>query len=262
MHVPSISDQSCVCNADKTHSSRNTLTSTNTHSYPNPASVDFNKQFSGFNGQANFGSIINAMSLTQLPVIPQAPGQPAFYPPDKIPKGAVIALMPVVILPQEYYSSCEENSVYQHSNIDPFPLGVQPASFSLHSVLTGSAPKDQCMCPCSCTQNLPGKLHKKREASEAEAPVAEPVASEKVEVKVEPVAATSDEAKVKVEPVAAASEEVKAQVEPKPTASEEVKVQVEPVAAPSEEVKAKVEPEQDKILADPKPEIKATSETN
>lgn len=213
------------------------------------------------------------MSLTQLPVIPQAPGQPAFYPPDKIPKGAVIALMPVVILPQEYYSSCEENSVYQHSNIDPFPLGVQPASFSLHSVLTGSAPKDQCMCPCSCTQNLPGRLHKKRETSDADAPVvakaepeieikAEPIpaASEEVKVQVEPKPVAPEEVKEKVEP--AASEEVKVQVEPKPAASEEVKEKAEPVPAASEEVKAKIEPEEAKILADPKPEAKATSETN
>ncbi|KAH8345274.1 hypothetical protein KR067_005632 [Drosophila pandora] len=211
------------------------------------------------------------MSLTQLPVIPQAPGQPAFYPPDKIPKGAVIALMPVVILPQEYYSNCEENSVYQHSNIDPFPLGVQPASFSLHSVLTGSAPKDQCMCPCSCTQNLPGRLHKKRETSEADAPVA---AKAEPEIKAEPIPAASEEVKVQVETkpvtpeevkekvVPAASEEVKVQVEPKPAASEEVKEKVEPVPAASEEVKAKIEPEEAKILADPKPEIKATSETN
>jgi len=230
------------------------------------------------------------MSLTQLPVIPQAPGQPAFYPPDKIPKGAIIALMPVVILPQEYYSNCDENSINQHSNIDPFPLGVQPgSSFSLHSVLTGSAPKDQCMCPCSCTQNLPGRLHKKREASDAEAPVEVkpeaaaasevvktlvdpiPAASEEVKVKVEPVAAApevepkpaaSEEVKVQAEPVPAASEEAKVKVEPVPAASEEIKSKAEPVPAASEEVKVKVEPQAEKILADPKPEIKATSETN
>jgi len=236
------------------------------------------------------------MSLTQLPVIPQAPGQPAFYPPDKIPKGAVIALMPVVILPQEYYSNCEENSINQLTNIDSFPLGVQPGvSFSLHSVLTGSAPKDQCMCPCSCTQNLPNRLHKKREATDAEAPLEEkasepvaaaseevktlvepvPAAAEEVKTLVEPVpaasevskaevepAAASEVSKVDVEPAAAASEEVKAAVEPKPVASEEVKAPAEPVPAASEEVKVKVEPEAEKVLADPKPETKVTSETN
>jgi len=116
---------------------------------------------------------MNSMSfLQQLPVIPQIPGQPAFYAPDKIPKGAVIAFMPVVILPEAAHLNCNDeqaklqNQRYQ-ANVDPFPLGVQPAAipqgFSLNSIFSTETRKDQCMCPCSCTQNLPDRLQKKRD---------------------------------------------------------------------------------------------------
>lgn len=235
---PSLSSNTCVCSDTTSSKTSYSSSTTSTSTYPNPASVDFNKQFNGFNGNANFGSIMSAMSLNQLPVVPAAPGQPAFYPPDKIPKGAVIAFMPVVILPQEYYTNCDENSLHtninsgnKYQNLDPFPLGVQPAaipnSFSVHSIFSGNGPRDQCMCPCSCTQNL-SKSYKKRETSPEEVPAAaEPVAeAATAEVKVE--------APVKVEEVkaeASAPEAVKVEAPAKPVE------QVEPVVAASEAIK-------------------------
>lgn len=206
------------------------------------------------------------MSLNQIPVVPQAPGLPAFYPPDKLPKGAVIAFMPVVILPQEYYTNCEENSLHstgsKYKTLDPFPLGVQPApisnAFSVHSIFSGQAPRDQCMCPCSCTQNLPNnKSYKKRETNAEDATqlkkeaieiVAEASAPEevKVESQVKPVeikeatvaeasthVETRVEAPVKVElPIAEASTLVEVKSAPVAEASTPVEVKVEaPVAA-------------------------------
>lgn len=127
-----------------------------------------NEQFScgAFNGQANFGTIAGSMSLLkQLPVFPHVAGYPASYAPDKVPKGAVIAFMPVVILPEDAYSNCNGDS---HDNQQPtYGLGVQPApipaSFSLNSLFSGNQ-KDQCMCPCSCTQNIPNRVIAKRNA--------------------------------------------------------------------------------------------------
>lgn len=250
-HVPSYppSSETCVCNADKPHSSKPTYTSSSSYPNSNPASVDFNKQFTGFNGNPNFGSIMNAMSLTQLPVVPQAPGLPAFYPPDKIPKGAVIAFMPVVILPQEYYANCDDNAIRspsKYQTVDPFPLGVQPAtipnSFSVHSIFSGAGPKDQCMCPCSCTQNL-DKYHKKREINAADAPEVKATVEEPAKA-VEPIAEASSPVEVKAEaPVAAAATPVEAKVEaPVAEASSDVEVKVKaPVAEASTPAEVKVE---------------------
>ncbi|XP_023161442.2 adhesive plaque matrix protein-like isoform X2 [Drosophila hydei] len=250
-HVPSYppSSETCVCNADKPHSSKPTYTSSSSYPNSNPASVDFNKQFTGFNGNPNFGSIMNAMSLTQLPVVPQAPGLPAFYPPDKIPKGAVIAFMPVVILPQEYYANCDDNAIRtpsKYQTVDPFPLGVQPAtipnSFSVHSIFSGAGPKDQCMCPCSCTQNL-DKYHKKRETNAADAPEVTATVEEPAKA-VEPIAEASSPVEVKAEaPVAAAATPVEAKVEaPVAEASSDVEVKVKaPVAEASTPAEVKVE---------------------
>ncbi|XP_034480943.1 flocculation protein FLO11-like, partial [Drosophila innubila] len=278
LHVPSLppsSSETCVCNTDKTHSSKTTTSTTytttpttsNCHNLnPNPASLDFNKQFDGFNGNTHFGSIMNVMStmsLNQIPVVPQAPGLPAFYPPDKLPKGAVIAFMPVVILPQEYYTNCEENSLHTTANkyqtLDPFPLGVQPAAipnaFSVHSIFSGQAPRDQCMCPCSCTQNLSNKSYKKRETNAEDAPeiVAEASAPKAVKVALEEdkVAEASTPVEVKVEsPVV---EEVKAE------ASTPAEVKVESPEAKVESPVAEVKVESPVAAASSPVEVKVAS---
>lgn len=221
---------------------------------------------------------MSAMSLNQLPVVPQAPGQPAFYPPDKIPKGAVIAFMPVVILPQEYYANCEENSLHttanKYQNLDPFPLGVQPAaipnSFSVHSIFSGAAPRDQCMCPCSCTQNL-SKSYKKRETNPEDA-------TAEVKAAVEPVAEAANTAEVKVEaPVEAPVkvevpvkiDEVKAEASAPEAVKVEVPVKAEdapakpaeavPVAAASEEVKVETLVAPAAVTEDDKSKITTTN---
>jgi len=132
--------------------------------------------------------------LQQYPVFPQAPGYPASYSPDKIPKGAVIAFMPVVILPPEAYNNCDENTKHSstNKNIDQFPLGVQPSpisfDFNHNTLFTGNARKDQCMCPCSCTQNIPEKLHKKRDIN-----------ADDISTPLEPATVTSDANVVKSE---------------------------------------------------------------
>lgn len=169
----------CSCEADRTHSSKQQTTTvgsfqSTTSSFGKPASNSnqYNQQqftTTTSAGQASFGGITNSMSLLQqLPVFPQAPGYAASYAPDKIPKGAVIAFMPVIILPQSAYEQCDNNAIHTNGNyqqnVDPFPLGVQPAPIPFSfSQITGGARKDQCMCPCSCTQNIPDKLHRKRD---------------------------------------------------------------------------------------------------
>ncbi|EDV96445.1 GH16249 [Drosophila grimshawi] len=210
------------------------------------------------------------MSLTQLPVVPQAPGHPAFYPPDKIPKGAMIAFMPVVILPQEYYANCDDNNLHtanKYQKIDPFPLGVQPAaipnSFSVHSIFSGAGPKDQCMCPCSCTQNL-DKYHKKRETNaedavavkaSVETPAAKPDTPAEVKAAA-PVAEAATPTEVKVEaPVAEAAKPVEVKVEtPVAEPATPTEVKVEAPVAKVEEVKVKTEVKTDEPL------VKAASE--
>lgn len=178
----------CSCNADRTHSTQQQQTTTigtqqsSTSSFGKPTSDSklYNQQqfttqkTTESGGQTFFGGITNSMSLLQqLPVFPQAPGYAASYAPDKIPKGAIIAFMPVIILPQSAYEQCENNALHTadryQQNVDSFPLGVQPAPIPFSfSQITGGARKDQCMCPCSCTQNIPDRLHKKRDTNASE----------------------------------------------------------------------------------------------
>ena len=151
----------CSCNSD--NSQKTSSHSSATYTTP-----------SGLGGQANFGGILSSMSLLQqLPVLPQVPGYPISYAPDKIPKGAVIAFMPVVILPEAAYANCNEDAKHQQQ-LGSLGLGVQPssipASFSLNSLFGGQTQQDQCMCPCSCSQNLPERVHKKRDANEDDVP--------------------------------------------------------------------------------------------
>lgn len=187
-------DDSCPCRAGSnqqqssfTKTSTTTTTSSSAGRTPllnNPQNQQFTTS-SGYQGQANFGSIMNSMSLLQqLPVVPQVPGHPAFYAPDQLPKGAVIAFMPVVILPEAAYANCDDAGVHGEAyqgNIDPFPLGVQPAAipagFSLNSLFTGAQRKDQCMCPCSCTQKLPSGYQQKKKRDAVPAPL-EPLVDE------------------------------------------------------------------------------------
>lgn len=108
--------------------------------------------------------------LQQVPVLPQVPGYPVSYAPDKIPPGAVIAFMPVVILPESAYAGCSEDAKQHYQQFGSSGLGVQPSPIpaSFNSLFGGHAQHDQCMCPCSCTQNLPERFHKKRETSESD----------------------------------------------------------------------------------------------
>uniref|UniRef100_A0A0A1X3S5 Uncharacterized protein n=1 Tax=Zeugodacus cucurbitae TaxID=28588 RepID=A0A0A1X3S5_ZEUCU len=208
----------CSCNADRTHSTQQQQTTigtqqSTTSSFGKPTSDSklYNQQqfttqtTTASGGQTIFGGITNSMSLLQqLPVFPQAPGYAASYAPDKIPKGAVIAFMPVIILPQSAYEQCDNiaNDRYQQ-NVDSFPLGVQPAPIPFSfSQITGGARKDQCMCPCSCTQNIPDRLHKKRETNASEGLNAT-VAVDNEQVTVEEVKAieateTNEQAETKV----------------------------------------------------------------
>ncbi|XP_075164529.1 farmer isoform X5 [Haematobia irritans] len=185
-------DNYCPCLADKAHSSTSSTsypsnpTKTTSSFSTNTNSNQFQQQFSttgGFAGQTYFGGIMNSMALLQqIPVVPQVPGYPAFYPPDKIPKGAIVAFMPVIILPEAAHANCQENSNKQ--SFDPLPLGVQPAPIpfgsSLNSIFPTGAKKDQCMCPCSCTQNIPDHSHKKRDTAADDVP-SQPITETKTE---------------------------------------------------------------------------------
>ncbi|XP_075164526.1 farmer isoform X2 [Haematobia irritans] len=190
--IKQTTDNYCPCLADKAHSSTSSTsypsnpTKTTSSFSTNTNSNQFQQQFSttgGFAGQTYFGGIMNSMALLQqIPVVPQVPGYPAFYPPDKIPKGAIVAFMPVIILPEAAHANCQENSNKQ--SFDPLPLGVQPAPIpfgsSLNSIFPTGAKKDQCMCPCSCTQNIPDHSHKKRDTAADDVP-SQPITETKTE---------------------------------------------------------------------------------
>ncbi|XP_037901267.1 uncharacterized serine-rich protein C215.13-like [Glossina fuscipes] len=167
----------CSCPADtiqstKSSSSSTTYTApsskgfaTSPQSLPNLVS-HFQQEFitsSGFSGHVNFPALSQ-----QIPVVPQVPGHPAFYPPDKIPNGATVAFLPIIILPEVAYGKCNDNankSTSEHIHT----VGVQPApipiNFSLNSIFSNGSNKSQCMCPCSCTQNIPEHQPKKRETN-------------------------------------------------------------------------------------------------
>lgn len=150
------SSEKCACNANK-----------NTHAAFSAYNNNLKTQYSTFVDQSN---ILNITSqLQELPVYAPAPGYQATYAPNKIPKGAVVVFMPVIILPEEAYANCNENNVEQKLIYQHNALGVQPAAirsefnsiFGLH----GGDKNRKCMCPCSCSQNLPEDNHyaKKRE---------------------------------------------------------------------------------------------------
>lgn len=83
--------------------------------------------------------------LQQIPVVPQVSGRPKSYPLDKVPKGATIAFMPVIILPEA--GTCDQ----------PSALGNFNSLFSGVGALSKS--KDQCTCPCPCSQKLKRAAH-------------------------------------------------------------------------------------------------------
>lgn len=150
------STENCSCGAAKKHHTSSTFSTFNNQ---------YKTQYTTTVDQAN---ILNATSqLKELPVYAPAPGYQATYAPDKIPKGAVVVFMPVIILPEEAYANCDENQklTYQQN-----ALGVQPTPIrsSFNSIFgLGGDQNKQCMCPCSCTQNLPESFHKKRETEGA-----------------------------------------------------------------------------------------------
>uniref|UniRef100_A0A034VET6 Uncharacterized protein n=1 Tax=Bactrocera dorsalis TaxID=27457 RepID=A0A034VET6_BACDO len=206
----------CSCNADRNQQTTTIGTQqSTTSSFGKPTSDSklYNQQqfttqtTTASGGQAFFGGITNSMSLLQqLPVFPQAPGYAASYAPDKIPKGAIVAFMPVIILPQSAYEQCDDNALHTadryQQNVDSFPLGVQPAPIPFSfSQITGGARKDQCMCPCSCTQNIPDRLHKKRDTNASDglnATVAIDNEKETAEVKAVEALETDEQAETKV----------------------------------------------------------------